>query len=157
MAFCSKCGMTVGENAKFCGACGMPVSGPAIPSAPKEARSFAGLAPNVAGALAYVGFILTGIIFLVIEPYRNDRFIKFHAFQSILFTAVLIAAGIILSNVSLMFLIAFGRLYPLFQMIDNLCFLAVFLFWLYLMHRAYNNETYMIPVIGAMASKQAEK
>jgi uncharacterized membrane protein len=42
-------------------------------------------------------------------------------------------------------------------MLDNLYFLAVFLFWLYLMYKAYNNEAYMIPVLGAMASKQAQK
>ena len=157
MAFCSKCGMTVEANAKFCGNCGTSVSGAAIPSAPMNERSSAGLAPNVAGALSYAGFLLTGIIFLVVEPYRKERFIKFHAFQSVLFTAAIIAAGIIWSNVSLLVMIAFGRLYPLFQMLDNLYFLAVFLFWLYLMYKAYNNEAYMIPVIGAMASNQAEK
>jgi uncharacterized membrane protein len=157
MAYCSKCGVIVGENAKFCGACGTSVSSVAIPSEPKSERSLARLSPNAAGALSYVGFLLTGIIFLVIEPYRNDRFIKFHAFQSILFSAAIIAGGIILRNMSLMFVIRFGQLYALFQMIDNLYFLAVFLFWLYLMHRAYNNESYMIPVIGPMALKQAGK
>jgi uncharacterized membrane protein len=157
MAYCSKCGESIGDNAQFCSACGMPASINDHQPESKNEQSSSKLTPNVAAALAYLGFLLTGIIFLVVEPYRNDRFIKFHAFQSILFTAVLIAIEIVWNNVSLMFVIEFGRLYPFFKMIDSLIFLAAFLFWLYLMHKAYNNENYRIPVIGSMASKQAEK
>jgi uncharacterized membrane protein len=41
------------------------------------------MSPNVAGALAYpLGFI-TGILFLKIDPYKYDPFVRFHAFQSI--------------------------------------------------------------------------
>jgi uncharacterized membrane protein len=47
------------------------------------AQPGAGLTPNVAGALAYLLGLVTGIVFLVIEPFKNDRFVRFHAFQSI--------------------------------------------------------------------------
>ena len=40
-----------------------------------------GLAPNVAGALSYVLGLVTGILFVLLE---RDRFVRFHAFQSIL-------------------------------------------------------------------------
>ena len=40
---------------------------------------------NVAGALAYLFAPLGGVLFLVLEPYNKDRFVRFHAFQSIFF------------------------------------------------------------------------
>ena len=50
-----------------------------------------GLAPNVAGALAYLLGPITGILFLVIE--KENRFVRFHAMQS----TVLCVAWIIVS------------------------------------------------------------
>ena len=41
----------------------------------------AGLTPNVAGALAYLVGAITGILFLVIDPFKTDRFVRFHAFS----------------------------------------------------------------------------
>ena len=35
----------------------------------------AGLTPNVAGALAYLVGAITGILFLVIDPFKTDRFV----------------------------------------------------------------------------------
>ena len=53
--------------------------------------SAAGLTPNVAGALAYLVGAITGILFLVIDPFKTDRFVRFHAFQSIFFNLAWIA------------------------------------------------------------------
>jgi len=51
---------------------------------------------NVAGALAYVTFI-PAIVFLVLEPYSKNRFIRFHSFQCLFFCGALFALGIVLS------------------------------------------------------------
>jgi uncharacterized membrane protein len=72
----------------------MPLTGPAL----SVARSSSGLAPNVAGALAYVLGIITGVIFLVIE--KENRFVRFHAAQSIAVTIVLTVVSIGLSILS---------------------------------------------------------
>ena len=61
-------------------------------AAPPVANS--GLQANTAGALAYLAGIITGIIFLVIDPYKSDRFVRFHAFQSIFFNVAWIALWI---------------------------------------------------------------
>ncbi len=42
-----------------------------------------GLQENVAAALCYALGFITGILFLVLEPYNKNRNIRFHAFQSI--------------------------------------------------------------------------
>ncbi len=114
------------------------------------------MAPNVAGLLAYILGFITGILFLVLEPYKNDRFVRFHAFQSIFFNVALIVFWILWSILSLILgVISFGFLGILMSLIAMLIFLAVFLFWLFLMYKAYNNERYMIPFIGEHALKQA--
>jgi hypothetical protein len=60
----------------------VPVS---VDSGPAAAASSGVMATNVAGALAYLGGFITGIIFLVVDPYKSNSFIRFHAYQSILF------------------------------------------------------------------------
>ena len=45
----------------------------------------------MAGALAYLVGAITGILFLVIDPFKSDRFVRFHAFQSIFFNLAWIA------------------------------------------------------------------
>lgn len=158
MAFCGNCGTAVAQDAAFCGNCGK-AAGIGNPSQPVTATgsAVAGSTPltsNVAGALAYVLGFITGIVFLVLEPYKNDRFIRFHAMQSILFSAAVIAFSIawvvlwgILFDISVsLALIAL----PLRLLIS----LAIFVFWLFLMYQAYNRREYRIPYIGDFAAKQ---
>ena len=106
MAACAKCGATLAEGASFCGSCGTPVAAaggpPAAAATPAAGGGTAtaastGLTSNVAAALSYVLGFITGIIFLVMEPYNKDKFVRFHAFQSIFFNAGLIAFWIVWS------------------------------------------------------------
>jgi uncharacterized membrane protein len=53
----------------------------------KEGESSTKLAPNKAGFLCYVGFWVTGIIFLIIE--RKNKLVRFHAMQSLVVFAIL--------------------------------------------------------------------
>jgi uncharacterized membrane protein len=160
MKSCSKCGSVVPDGASFCGVCGSPVAAvdspvvPPPPLAPPGAVSAAvGLTSNMAAALSYLGVFVTGIIFLSIEPYKRDAFVRFHAFQSICFSIVMIVIGSLWSN----FFIAGFFSWGILTFVWYLFRLAVFLFWIFLMYKAYNNERYMIPFIGEFASKQAAK
>jgi uncharacterized membrane protein len=165
MAACTKCGSVVSDGASFCSVCGSPISmvsspvappPPPPPMAPMGAAS-AGMTSNVAGALAYLFGLVTGIIFLVLEPYKRDPFVRFHAFQSIFLNVVLIIFGIVWSNIIVMGMLSLGFLWTIFSLIGTLVYLAFFLLWLFLMYKAYNNETFKIPVIGDIAAKQAAK
>lgn len=168
MAFCANCGAALSDSGGFCGSCGKavgaagPVSVPQITSTgsatavatASAAASAPGLTSNVAAALSYILGFITGIIFLVLEPYKHDRFVRFHAMQSILFSAACIVLSIawsiavnVLISISAWTAVA---LTPIGLVIS----LGLFLFWLFLMYQAYSQREFRIPFIGALAAKQ---
>jgi uncharacterized membrane protein len=155
MASCAKCGATVAEGATFCGSCGTPITGGAVAAASTAARS-SGLAPNIAGMLAYFT-IIPAIIFLVLEPYNKDRYVRFHAFQSVFFHVAWIAAwiGMIILGIVLGTIPVIGLIIHL--LLDLALFLGGFVVWLILVIKAYGNQKFHLPVIGNMAEEQAAK
>lgn len=135
-----------------------PPAGPATgdePPRPVSVAAPAGLEENVAAALCYLLGVLTGILFLVIEPYNRNPVIRFHAFQAIFAWIGAMAIGMAVSMLS----------YPIAALpfigwlIDILLWLAfslgVLVLWLFLMYKAYNRERFVLPVIGVWAEKQA--
>ncbi|HZT33582.1 MAG TPA: DUF4870 domain-containing protein [Bryobacteraceae bacterium] len=113
-----------------------------------------GLEDNVAGALCYLIGFITGILFLVLEPYNKRPFVRFHAMQSVLFSAGWIALSIALSIV-LLILGGAVHLWFIFLPIRMLIGLLGFVLWLYCMYKAYNREWYQLPIVGPIAAKQA--
>lgn len=114
------------------------------------------MASNVAGLLAYILGFITGIIFLVIEPYNKDKFVRFHAFQSIFFNVALVAFWIVWTILSMILgVVTFGLLGVVMALLGVLIALAFLVYWIFLMYKAYQNERYMIPVIGKFAAQQA--
>jgi len=114
------------------------------------------MADNVAGTLCYVLGLITGIIFLVMEPYSKNRTIRFHAFQSIFLNVAVIVIEIVFSIVfGIMLRIAgffsffLGIFFPIF-------WLAFLLLWLYLLFSTYQGKTVVLPIIGPLAQKQAQ-
>jgi uncharacterized membrane protein len=115
----------------------------------------AGLQDNLAGALCYVLGFITGILFLVLEPYNRKPFIRFHAFQSIIFSAAWIALSIAISIMFSIVGIAMGFMWPILILLRLVIGLGGFVLWLVLMFKAYNGERYQLPIVGPMAEKQA--
>jgi uncharacterized membrane protein len=122
---------------------------------PASVSSGTGLTPNMAGALAYSLGIITGILFLVLEPYRRDRFVRFHAMQSILYFVFAVAFSIAWSIVVGILMHISGWIFVVAFPIRLIISLAMFGLWLYLMYQAYSQREFRIPVLGAIASKQA--
>ena len=114
------------------------------------------MSSNVAGLLSYILGFITGIIFLVIEPYKNDKFVRFHAFQSIFLSIVWIAFRIVWGYIVMgMIWSPFSGLWALLGLVSMLISLAFFACVLLLMYKAYNNERFKLPIIGDLAAKQA--
>ncbi len=113
-----------------------------------------GLDPNVAAALSYSLGWITGLIFYLIE--RENRFVRFHALQSILFN---IAVFVVLGGLGA-FLALFTAvpglniiMGALGSLVSFLISLAVFVVWIILMVRAYRGERYHLPVVGDLADQ----
>jgi uncharacterized membrane protein len=160
MPFCGSCGAPV--EGKFCAKCGAVVGAGApagappssgLGMAPPPAGAAAPMADNVACALCYVLGLITGIVFLVLAPYSQNKAVRFHAFQSIFLNLAVIVIDIVLGIVmSIMFRIVgffmLGLLWPLFG-------LACLALWIYMILSAYQGKTVVLPVIGPLARQQA--
>jgi uncharacterized membrane protein len=114
------------------------------------------MAPNVAGALAYVLGLITGIVFLVLEPYNRDREVRFHAFQSIFFNLAVIAIYIVLGILGAVM----GAVVPLMGaalvgVASLVLWLGSLVVWVVLIVKTYGGSKIVLPVIGAIAEKQA--
>jgi len=147
MAFCNMCGAQIADGTTTCAACASRV--PAGAGAPAVAAHAGGMADNVAGMLAYIT-IIPAIIFLVMEPYNKNRFIRFHSFQCLFFAAALFILHIGLSLFGLVPFIALITI-PLHLLIS----LGGFIIWIVLLIKANQGLMYKLPVIGDMAEKQA--
>ena len=109
---------------------------------------------NLMAAVSYFLGIITGLIVYLME--KNDKYVRFHAMQSILLTVALFIVSIVLGILSMVFAIAtLGVGIFLLGIIYLLFWLACFLLWLFLMWKAYSGEKYKLPVIGDMAEKNA--
>lgn len=153
MAFCSKCGSAV--EGKFCAQCGAPTGPlPEVNPAPTSAPTQAGMEENLASALCYVLGLLTGVLFLVLEPYNRNRTIRFHAFQSIFLHVGCIAAFIgVAIVVGIFHLVPFlGTFFAL--ILYPVLSIGFFVLWLTLMYKSYNRERWVLPIIGELAEKQ---
>lgn len=146
MAFCPTCGTQLAEGAA-CPKCAGVVAPGAVAAAPASA----GLTDNMAGALAYFTFI-PAIVFLVVEPYNKNRFIRFHSFQCLFLSAALVAVSIALGILSFIPFLGLITI-PLHFLLG----LAAFVLWLILTLKAYQGQTFKLPVIGDMAEQQAGK
>ncbi|MCU1337009.1 MAG: hypothetical protein JWO19_2590 [Bryobacterales bacterium] len=126
-----------------------------MPPRATSAAAPAALEENVAAALCYLVGVLTGVLFLVLEPYNRNPTMRFHAFQSIFAWVAAMVIGMALS----MFSYPIAAVPFIGWIIDMLLWLAfslgVLVLWLFLMYKAYNKERYVLPVIGAWAEKQA--
>jgi len=172
MAFCANCGAAV--EGRFCQKCGAPAGAPGAgpvppppgatpgPTAPPynpgpqaQIGPTVGMTDNMAGALCYLFGFITGILFLVLAPYNQNREIRFHAFQSIFLNIAWIALWIVITIILIPF-----RYIPFLGLFISLVLQSViglggFIAWLYMMFKTYNGEKIVLPVIGPMAEKQA--
>ena len=101
-----------------------------------------------------LGFI-TGILFLVLEPYNRNKTVRFHAFQSIFLNVAWFALWIVIHILFGILATITGGLILVLSPLLLLVGLAFFALWLYLMWKAYQNQKVVLPVIGPLAEKQA--
>ena len=110
---------------------------------------------NMASALCYALGLVTGIVFLVLAPYNQNRNIKFHAFQSIFMHLALIVCYVVLTMAGIVMhgIPVIGALFSI--LLSMVLGLGSFLLWLFMLFKTYNGEKIVLPVIGDLAQRQA--
>jgi len=106
-------------------------------------------------ALTYLLGFVTGIVFLYLEPYSQDEFVRFHARQSIGFSVVVIAVQVVFAVfIGIIHAVSYS-LAGLLGGIEFLINLALAIFWLFLMYQAYIGERYRIPQLADVIDQVA--
>ena len=106
------------------------------------AKTATGLDENVAGLLSYLVGWITGIIFFILE--KDNKFVRFHAMQSIVVFGVLCVASIVI-----------GWIPVVGGIISGLIGLLAFILWIILMVKAFKGEMFKLPWAGDVAEKAA--
>ncbi|MFC1979282.1 DUF4870 domain-containing protein [Chloroflexota bacterium] len=104
-------------------------------------KSSTGLDANVAGLLCYVLGWVSGLVFILIE--KDNRFVRFHALQSIYVFGVITVVGIVL-----------GWIPFIGTVLGPLVGLLGFVLWIVLMIKAYQGEMFKLPWAGNLAEKK---
>jgi len=163
---CGYCGASMPDISEFCPSCGRPVREGTYfapdPEAPEDAVSGEEAAndsvrvahPPVnwndrwVGALAYLTFI-PAVAFIFLEQFRERKFVRFHAFQSIFFWAGVVVFGLLGMLAS-----TFGWLL-VWMIIGAVVTLALFFTWAVLSIKALQGEWFELPYLGTLAGQQA--
>jgi len=130
---CPHCETVMPANAAFCPGCGWSMR----PLPPAE---------RAVAVVAYLPLVPPGVL-LLLPVFRNNRFVRFHAWQSILLWGVffvLTIAALFLSNV------AAAMLFLLFGLLISL---AMLFLWIVLSLKAWRGERFELPLFGDLAAR----
>ena len=111
---------------------------------PSTGKSSTGLDENVAGLLCYVGWWISGLVFVLIE--KSSKLVRFHAMQSIYVFGIISVAEIILSWIPFVGFI-----------LSWIVWVIGIVLWIVLMVRAYQGKMLKLPWVGNQAEKWAER
>ena len=103
-------------------------------------KTSTGIKANMAGALCYFLWFISGIAFILIE--KENKFVRFHAMQSIITFGAVFVLLVVLSLIPVI-----GWFILPFVMVAGV------VLWVLLMLKAYRGEHYKLPLIGNIAQK----
>ena len=101
-----------------------------------------GMDANLAAALSYIFFWVSGLIIYILE--KENKFVRFHALQSVITFASLFVLYILFSFIPLL---GWILLIPLG--------IFTFILWLILIIKAANGQNFKLPIVGDIAEKNS--
>src|SRR5581483_11087834 len=107
-----------------------------------------GLSQNIAAVLGYVFLWVGGLIIFFVE--KQNRFVRFHAMQSVIFFGSLSIAVWLVGILAWFPLIGF-----LFGLLHSVLIIAGIIGWIVLVINAYQGNYFKLPYIGDYAEKYA--
>ena len=169
MSACQSCGAALATDTRFCQSCGSPTefradaSGSAVESSavvavmpPSGETGSKAMDTNIVAALTYLVGCVTGAVFLVLDPYKSNSFVRFHAFQSIFSSVAWAAFWIVWMIFSAVLKLLSAGVFGLIALPLMLIFcLGGIGIWLFLMYQAYQQRLFRLPIVGNLAAEHA--
>jgi uncharacterized membrane protein len=129
---------------------------------PSAASSF-GLTANVAALIAYLFVPITSIVLLATE--KENRLVRFHAWQSLFFGLGLFAMTLVLSVVIGLVSLVLSAISPVAGFLVTIVSLVLWLVlalvilavWFFCIFKAYKGEMYKLPLFGKFAENAINK
>ena len=130
-------------------------------TAPRHASpQSSGLEQNIAGLLCWLPLgpvpILASLFFLVAQPYKSNKFIRFHAAQSIFTLVGLVAVAVVLMIFGSIVTLIFPPLILVMLPIWWAFGLASIVLFAYMAFKAYSMESPKLPYVGEMVTKYVD-
>jgi uncharacterized membrane protein len=160
MPFCTSCGNQVHETDIYCARCGTRQTAAPDPSiSPSGAGQTAGdgITPRTASILCYIPLAgwIASILVLASTRFRNNRFVRFHAFQGLyLFVAWLMVQWVV-APIFGMSGFRGGDGFRMFHTVAvvGVLRLLVLIAWIVMIIKAAQEEMYRLPLIGELAER----
>jgi uncharacterized membrane protein len=143
------------EVSVFCPGCGR-----AVDSGPQIEPAIPGVSPlsrdALLGAIAYVA-ILPALVFLFVPAFRTARFIRFHAWQSLLMAGATAVIGFA-TKLAFAVLMIFPMMgFLLAWLLSGVVGLAIMFLWLAIVVKAGLGDAFELPLIGRWAAILANR
>ena len=111
-----------------------------------------GLSDNAAAGIAYITLI-PAIVFLIVAPFKNSSYVRFHAWQSIFFFVAWAAIDILVGLIQNLVPSAVFLTMTVLQLVN----LAIFVVLVIVFVQAFNGKLFRLPVLGGLANQQANR
>ncbi|MBI4891159.1 MAG: hypothetical protein HY821_11085 [Acidobacteria bacterium] len=166
MPFCTQCGGQVGDHDLFCQACGSrqgtasgagaPPSGgfrphPASGATHGKGDFLSTMAPRQAAFFCYipvVGWIMS-IIALASERFREDKMVRFHAFQGLYLFVLWLFVDWVFGPIT-----AYAEAT---RAVGKLLKLAVMGAWVFMLVKTKQGEDFHLPILGELADRSVSE
>jgi uncharacterized membrane protein len=144
---CPNCEAPMPDISAFCPACGVSVA---------ETAGAVNSRDRALGALAYVGLV-PAIVLLLIPGLRENRFVSFHSWQSVLFTIASALVGVVLKLLLMVLAIVPMVGFLLAWLLVGIGCMGIFILWIVLVVKAALGNYYQLPLIGPLAEQLAAR
>jgi uncharacterized membrane protein len=126
---------------------------PEAPAPVSTSSSSTGLAPETAGALAYLAGPFSGALLLILE--RTSRYVRFHAWQAFIGLGALGLAAFLCLGLAFAMLIVSPRGFAVLRWLAGVGAVAWVLLWAICLAKALKGKRWKMPVAGDYADKLA--
>ncbi len=148
MAFCCQCGKPAGDADAFCGACGTRQPGVAGGGKARKGDFFSNIDDRLASMLCYIPVVgwIPSIVVLASQKFREDRRVRFHAFQGLY-----LFVGWLIVDWGFDSFWGFGH-FMRFSL-EGMLKMAMMFVWVFMIFKTSQRVDFRLPLVGELAER----